>query len=477
MMKSLTQSYMKMWASMGTRWLPFADVASEELGLGRMLRLSLFQVTVGMSLVLLNGTLNRIMIVEMHTSASLVALLVSLPLLFAPFRALLGHQSDHHRSALGWRRVPYLWFGSLLQFGGLSIMPFALILLSGDSNGPVWISEAGAALAFLLVGAGMHTVQTAGLALATDLAPEEKRPRVVCLLYVMLLLGMLISSLVFGVLLTDYQPIKLIKVLQGGALLTLVLNGVALWKQEARGEKRDQGEQSPKFNDSWRQWRHQHGVTRSLWAVGLGAAAFSMQDILLEPYGAEVLGLSVSATTTLTAMTALGTLVAFSVAASLLGRGSDPWRLAAMGALNGLFAFALVVLSGAFGSPLLFRLGAIGIGFGGGLFSLGSLSAFMKLKDGSSSGLALGAWGAVQATCAGLAMTLGAGLKDLIVFWGHDGALGALLQSPAAAYGVVYQLEIVLLFAVLVAVGPLVARVRSAPKKSSDGFGLAEFPG
>jgi BCD family chlorophyll transporter-like MFS transporter len=259
--------------------------------------------------------------------------------------------------------------------------------------------------------------------------------------------------------------------------LTLVLNGVALWKQEARSEKRDQGEQSPNFNDSWRQWRHQQGVTRSLWAVGLGAAAFSMQDILLEPYGAEVLGLSVSATTTLTAMTAVGTLVAFSVAASLLGRGSDPWRLAAMGALNGLFAFALVVLSGAFGSPFLFRLGAIGIGFGGGLFSLGSLSAFMKLKDGSSSGLALGAWGAVQATCAGLAMTLGAGLKDLIVFWGHDGALGALLQSPAAAYGVVYQLEIVLLFAVLVAVGPLVARVRSAPKKSSDGFGLAEFPG
>jgi BCD family chlorophyll transporter-like MFS transporter len=477
MMKSLTQSYMKMWASIGTRWLPFADVASEELSLGRMLRLSLFQVTVGMSLVLLNGTLNRIMIVEMHTSASLVALLVSLPLLFAPFRALLGHQSDHHRSALGWRRVPYLWFGTLLQFGGLSIMPFALILLSGESNGPIWISEVGAALAFLLIGAGMHTVQTAGLALATDLAPEEKRPRVVCLLYVMLLLGMVISSLVFGVLLTDYQPIKLIKVLQGGALLTLVLNGVALWKQEARSETRDQGEERPNFNNSWRQWRRQQGVTRSLWAVGLGAAAFSMQDILLEPYGAEVLGLSVSATTTLTAMTAVGTLVAFSVAASLLGRGSDPWRLAAMGALNGLFAFTLVVLSGAFGSPFLFRLGVIGIGFGSGLFSLGSLSAFMKLKDGSSSGLALGAWGAVQATCAGLAMALGAGLKDLIVFWGQEGALGALLQSPAAAYGVVYQLEIVLLFAVLVAVGPLVARVRSAPKESSDGFGLAEFPG
>jgi len=475
MMKNMSQRYMHMWSSIGTRWLPFADAASDELSLARMLRLSLFQVTVGISLVLLNGTLNRIMIVELHTSASLVALLVSLPLLFAPFRVLLGHQSDHHRSALGWRRVPYLWFGTLLQFGGLSIMPFALILLSGDSNGPVWISELGAALAFLLIGAGMHTVQTAGLALATDLAPEDKRPRVVCLLYVMLLIGMVVASLIFGVLLTDYQPIKLIKVLQGGAMLTLVLNGIALWKQEARSERKDHKER-PHFSDSWRQWRGQPGVTRSLWAVGLGASAFSMQDILLEPYGAEVLGLSVSATTTLTAMTAAGTLVAFTFAARLLGRGSDPWRLTATGALSGLAAFALVILSGAFGSTLMFRVGAMGIGFGGGLFSLGSLSAFMKLRDENSSGLVLGAWGAVQATCAGIAIAVGAGLKDLIVLWGHDGALGPLLQSPAAAYGLVYQLEIILLFALLVAVGPLVAKVRSAPSRTSDGFGLAEFP-
>jgi BCD family chlorophyll transporter-like MFS transporter len=135
-----------------------------------------------------------------------------------------------------------------------------------------------------------------------------------------------------------------------------------------------------------------------------------------------------------------------------------------------------VILSGAFGSTLMFRVGAMGIGFGGGLFSLGSLSAFMKLRDENSSGLVLGAWGAVQATCAGIAIAVGAGLKDLIVLWGHDGALGPLLQSPAAAYGLVYQLEIILLFALLVEVGPLVAKVRSAPSRTSDGFGLAEFP-
>ena len=50
----------------------------------------------------------------------------------APFRALLGFRSDTYRSALGWKRIPYLWFGSLWQMGGLAIMPFALIVLSGD---------------------------------------------------------------------------------------------------------------------------------------------------------------------------------------------------------------------------------------------------------------------------------------------------------------------------------------------------------
>ena len=188
-----------------------------ELPLGRLLRLSLFQVSVGMAIVLLNGTLNRVMIVELGVPSWLVALMVSLPLVFAPFRALIGFRSDPHRSALGWRRVPYIWMGTLLQFGGLAIMPFALIVLSGDSNGPDCVGELGAALAFLLVGAGLHTTQTAGLALATDLAPEPSRPRVVAFLYVMLLVGMVASALVFGVALAEFSEVRLIQVIQGAA--------------------------------------------------------------------------------------------------------------------------------------------------------------------------------------------------------------------------------------------------------------------
>ena len=196
-------------ARIGPKYLPFSDVATPEVPLSRLLRLSLFQMTVGMALVLLVGTLNRVMIVELAVPASIVAGMLALPLVFAPFRTLIGFKSDTHVSALGWRRIPYIWKGTLYQFGGFAIMPFALLVLSGYGeavDAPRWIGYSAAALAFLLVGAGVHMVQTVGLALATDLVREEDQPKVVGLMYVMLLFGMVLSALVFGALLENYTP-------------------------------------------------------------------------------------------------------------------------------------------------------------------------------------------------------------------------------------------------------------------------------
>ncbi|MEO0564744.1 MAG: PucC family protein, partial [Chloroflexota bacterium] len=164
--------------------MPFADIATADLPLRRLLRLSFFQVTTGMALVLLVGTLNRVMIVELGVPATLVGAMLALPLVFAPFRALIGHKSDTHRCELGWRRVPFIWKGTLWQFAGFALMPFALLVLAGkgeSGSAPLWIGHASAALSFLLVGAGVHTVQTAGLALATDLTPRSSHSRVVAL--------------------------------------------------------------------------------------------------------------------------------------------------------------------------------------------------------------------------------------------------------------------------------------------------------
>ena len=136
-------------------------------------------------------------------------------------------------------------------------------------------------------------------------------------------------------------------------------------------------------------------------------------------------------------------------------------------------AFAAVVFAAPLQSPALFRAGTVGIGFGGGLFAVSMLVSAMDLAA-THRGLALGAWGAVQATAGGAAILLGGAIRDGIGGLADAGRLGEVLSGPAVGYSAVYHLEIALLFATLVAIGPLVQRVGSTSRAP---IGLAEFPG
>jgi MFS transporter, BCD family, chlorophyll transporter len=434
------------------RFLPFADAATPDVPLSRLLRLSLFQVSVGMALVMLIGTLNRVLIVELKVPASLVSIMIAIPLIFAPFRAVIGFKSDTHRSALGWKRVPYIWMGTLVQFGGFAMMPFGLLVLSGAgqaSNAPQWVGQLGAGIAFLFVGAGLHTTQTVGLALANDLVPPESQPKVVGLMYVMLLIGMIISAIVFGHLLSDFSPGRLIQVIQGAAVMTIVLNVIALWKQEARRPAHlyPPEPKGKTFKESWDAFLEGNFATRRLIAVGLGTMAFSMEDILLEPYGGDILNLSVSQTTSLTAALAAGGLFGFAWASHVLSKGADPFKMSSIGALIGIPAFLAVIISGNIGEPILFALGTFFIGFGAGLFGHGTLTATMNLAPEGQSGLALGAWGAVQASAAGFAITIGGIIRDVVAT--HT-------NSSLTGYSTVYMIEICMLIMTILAMLPLI---------------------
>jgi BCD family chlorophyll transporter-like MFS transporter len=456
------------------RYVPFADAASAELPLPRLLRLCLFQTAIGMTMALLVGTLNRVMIVELGVPAWWVALSVAIPLLFAPLRALIGYRSDTHPSALGLRRLPYLWLGNIFLFGGLAIMPFALLLLNDTTTQTLWMGRMGACLAFLLVGAGMQTTQTAGLALASDLASPDKRPRVVALLHSAMLVGLILGSGLLGWVLQDFTPTKLVQVVQGSALVVGAMNLVSLWKQEARQSKR--GAREPDgFSKNWRQLTMLPNMKRFLWTVGIGSCAFSMQDIILEPFGGEVLHLDVSFTSSLTALSAAGALIAFAFAAKLMGKGLDACRVSAIGLLMGLPGFACVLLASPMDSAGLFRLGTAFIGFGGGMFSVGMLIIAMEMPEKTMTGIVLGAWGAVQATSSGLSMAVGGVLKDVFASFASSGVLGEALVNPSSGYGLVFTLEMLLLFATLVAMAPL-SRKNVRPLSQPLQFGLAELP-
>jgi BCD family chlorophyll transporter-like MFS transporter len=117
-------------------------------------------------------------------------------------------------------------------------------------------------------------------------------------------------------------------VIQGAAVVTMALNLIAVWGQEPRRPELTRFDaERPSFREAWAELAKDRRVLRLLVAVALGTAAFSMQDILLEPYGGEILNLGVGATTALTALLAGGSLIGFALAARMMTRGLDPhWR-------------------------------------------------------------------------------------------------------------------------------------------------------
>ena len=462
-MASFRDISLRRLATLTPKYLPFADVATADVPLSRLLRLSLFQVTVGMALVLLVGTLNRVMIVELNVPATLVAGMLALPLLFAPLRMLIGFKSDTHRSALGWRRVPYIWKGTLYQFGGFAIMPFALLVLSGYGeaiDAPRWIGLSAAALSFLLVGAGVHMVQTVGLALATDLVKDADHPKVVGLMYVMLLVGMVVAALIYGALLSNYTPGRLIQVIQGTAVLSVAPNLIALWKQEARD--RDRAAQMAtarpeSFAAAWRALAARPGAIRLLVLIGLGTFGFGMADVLLEPYGGQVLGFSVAETTRLTAVLATGTLIGFGYASRALTQGRAPLRLAMIGAAIGVPGFGAIILSSSLVGPALFVLGTLACGLGAGLFGHATLTETIRNAPKGRIGLSLGAWGAVQATCAGIGIALAGVVRDVLV---TSSAFAGL--RPETPYTLVFTIEALFLVATICVALPLLFKQKAA---------------
>jgi BCD family chlorophyll transporter-like MFS transporter len=138
----------------------------------------------------------------------------------------------------------------------------------------------------------------------------------------------------------------------------------------------------------------------------------------------------------------------------------------------GLVAFAAVIFAAPMASGHLFGTGVTLIGLGGGLFAHGTLTASMGMAEASERGLALGAWGAAQATAAGLAIAFSGVVHDVVSGLAMQGVFGEALTDPATGYSFVYAIEILLLFATLVAIGPLVRFTNEQRRPEPETFDM-----
>jgi MFS transporter, BCD family, chlorophyll transporter len=75
-------------------------------------------------------------------------------------------------------------------------------------------------------------------------------------------------------------------------------------------------------------------------------------------------------------------------------------------------------------------------------------------------GLALGAWGAVQACAAGVGMATSGVIRDVVNTAAGTRDVLPFVSGPASGYTTVYAIEIVLLVLTIAAMAPIVFRFR-----------------
>jgi BCD family chlorophyll transporter-like MFS transporter len=343
---------------------------------------------------------------------------MSIHYFISPIRTIIGHVSDRKRIEGRWR-TPFIILGTMLTFGGLTTAPFSLVLFSPDSVLKGDIVYVICVAIFIVYGVGINIVETTYLALVGDITTDQDRG-------------------------------KLIAVLQGSSVVFVVCTIAALYDQE---RLRPDG---TLVNDIARKARYSlkeslirvwnAPTLRSLFFVFFVATlGFGTHDILLEPYGAEILQMSVTATTFLTALWGIAMIFAIVIAGLWLWRGGSSARLIIAGGITGMLGFGLVTISGYLNVVGSFQLGVATIGIGRGLFIVGSIATVMSLADRDHTGLFLGIWGVVQSLAQGFG-TIGGGVaRDIIKARTNDALLGYV-----SVYGVAGILLIIMVLYMLI---------------------------
>ncbi|RPI31600.1 MAG: MFS transporter [Chloroflexota bacterium] len=420
-------------------------------------QLGLIHVAVAMTLLPINSTLNRVMIKELAISATLVAILASLPYLFSPIQVAIGSFADRH-PVFGLRRTPYILLGLVLCVLGVVISPQAAFLLAGNLGAGIPLSL----LSFGAWGMGFNFATVSYLSLASEISTEKSRGRTISVMFFMMIVSIIATAIVLGRLVDPYSPEAMVRAFWIIGITALVLGALGLV-----GLERGAVEAYPAADDRAsgaaiiRTVLQNRQATQFFWYLIILLAAILGQDILLEPYGAEAFGLSVRETTRITSLWGTCMLAAL-VIAGLLDRRVSRRKVAIWGGVTALSGFILIAASGAFHSSALFYSGVVLLGVGTGLSTVSNLSLMLDMIAPGKVGLFMGAWGMANAFSRLAGSVLGGAVRDVV---------SQLVQNLVTGYVVVFGIEAFMLLVSLV----LLRRIDvSAFRKQAETIAVVE---
>jgi len=394
-------------------------------------QLGLIHVAVAMTLVPINSTLNRVMIKELSISATIVAILASLPYLFSPIQVAIGSYSDGH-PIFGFRRTPYILVGLILCVLGVIVSPQVAFLMA--KNFPLGLLAG--LLAFGAWGMGYNLSAVSYLSLASELSGEKERGKTIATMWFMMITSIIVTAIGLSRMVDPYTPEALIRAFGYVAGSALVLGLLGLVRLEPRSSGI-----SPAASESYTIKQMTAAITANPVArvffiyLLLLLAAILGQDVLLEPFGAQAFGMSVRETTSITSVWGTFVLLAIIFAGFLEGRLSK--RLVAqLGNIGALLGFVVIVLSGIFINKSVFYTGVTLLGIGTGLSTVANLSLMFDLTVPGMVGLYIGAWGFSNALSRLTGSVLGGVVRDVVT---------QLTGAALSGYLVVFSIEALML--------------------------------
>ena len=403
----------------------------------KRIQLGFIHVAVAISLVPFNSTLNRVMIKELALSTLLVAALVSLPYLFSPIQVAIGSFSDKY-PLFGWKRSPYIALGLLFCVGGLIAAPATAYLIAENRMLGILLGI----LVFGAWGMGYNLASVSYFSLATELSGENQRSRTIAVMFFMMIVSIIMTSLLLGNMLETYTPETLNRAFTLVGMIALGLGMIGLFRLEPRSAVPSSDSQDKTY--SWKEMfttiTSNKQATKFFWYLLLLLTAILGQDILLEPYGAEAFGLSVQATTRITAIWGTFFLISLAFGAALEKKVSKIIQ-AKIGAVSGVAAFVLIVLSGQVGLLWLFYLGVVALGLATGLSTVSNLSLMLDMTSVGSVGVFIGAWGMASAIARLTGNLLSGAVRE---------SFTVLLNNQVGGYNTVFIVEIIFLILSLV---------------------------
>ena len=422
------------------------------LGWFGIVRLGAVQAAIGAMVMVVTSLLNRVMVVEYALAAAIPAALVGWHYAVQLSRPLWGYRADRSRA-----RTPWILTGmGILALGVLLAVDATLFMASGS-----WWPVALAIVGYSMIGIGVGMAGTSLLALLASRTAPARKPAAAAICWTMMVAGIVVAAATTGEFLDPFSPARLAIVTGLLVFAAFALALIAIHRIEAST--------APVSGPPADAIRHDFAATlRDIWAdrqarqftgfVFIAMLAYSMQDLILEPFAGFLFAMTPGESTKLAGTQHQGILLGMLIAGaggSMLARRFGPnlklWIVA------GCFGSALMLAALSVGArvglgwPL--HANVFGLGLANGVFAVAAVGAMLGLASdgkGSGEGARMGVWGASQAIAFGAGGLLGAVLVD---------TLRARIGNDGSAFQMVFAIEAALfIVAAFVAFGTRLTR-------------------